>query len=112
MAKRVRITESLDIDVKSLMWCCNRCGKELISAKENYKKGCLVCARDPRDVHNPVIDGEYTWAPDPEWMRIVEFYCPTCQVMFENEYLPLGHQITHDIEIDVDAFKLKYGKEE
>ncbi len=32
------------------MWCCNRCGHELISARENYKKGCLVYIRkDPID---------------------------------------------------------------
>lgn len=112
MPKRVRMTESLDIDADSLMWCCNRCGTELISASENYKKGCLVYARNPQEVHNPVIQGEYTWSPDPKWINIVEFYCPNCQVMFENEYLPLGHPITHDIELDIEAFKVKYGKKE
>lgn len=111
MSKRVRITETLDIDIGSLMWCCNRCGNELISAKENYKKGCLVYARDPREVHDPVVQGEYSWSPDPEWIGIVEFYCPHCQVMFENEYLPLGHPITHDIELDLEALRKKYGEE-
>ena len=108
---RVRITESLDIDLDSLMWCCNRCGGEVISAKENYKKGCLVYARDPREIHNPIVEGEYSWSPDPEWMRIVEFYCPHCQVMFENEYLPLGHPVTNDIELDLEALQRKYAKE-
>jgi acetophenone carboxylase len=62
-------------------------------------------------VHNPVIEGEYTWSPDPKWINIVEFYCPKCQVMLENEYLPPGHPITNDIELDIEAFKAKYGKE-
>jgi len=109
MTERLRITESLDVDVQRLMWCCNRCGKDLISASENYKKGCLVYARDPREIHRPIIEGEYSWSPSPDWMRIVEFYCPHCQVMFEVEYLPPGHQITMDIELDVDSLREKFG---
>ena len=27
--------------------------------------------------------------------------------MIENEYLPLGHPITHDIEIDIDQLRTK-----
>lgn len=111
MADRVRITESLDIDLARLMWCCNRCSEDLISAKENYKKGCLIYARDPREIHNPVVKGEYSWSPDPEWIRIVEFYCPNCQTLLENEYLPPGHPITHDIDLDLKALQKKHGKE-
>jgi len=106
MADKVRITEYLDIDLEKELWCCNRCGRELISARENYKKGCLVYERDPRTIHQPLVeDSEYNFAPDPEWCRIVEFYCPGCGVMVENEYLPPGHPITHDIELDIDALK-------
>jgi acetophenone carboxylase len=108
MPVKIRITEYLDIDLERLMWCCNRCGKDLIAAKENYKKGCLVYNKDPRKVHNPIINGEYTFSPNPEWIRIVEFYCPQCGVMIENEYLPPGHAITHDIELDLDALQKKY----
>jgi acetophenone carboxylase len=111
MSRKVKITESLDIDVERLIWCCNRCGADLISASESYKKGCLVRARDPREVHNPIVDGEYGWSPDHAVMRIVEFYCPACQIMFENEYLPLGHPITRDIELDLKALQKKYLKE-
>ena len=112
MPVKVRITEYLDIDVERLMWCCNRCGADLIAARGNYKKGCLVYDRDPREVHNPVISGEYTFSPDPGWIRIAEFYCPHCGVMIENEYLPPGHPITHDIELDLDALRKKYLKKE
>ena len=78
MATKRQITEYLDIDLETEMWCCHRCGKELISARENYKRGCLVYERDPRTIYQPVIDGPYTFSPDPEWARIVEFYCPGC----------------------------------
>ena len=108
MGKKHQITEYLDIDLEKETWCCNRCGQELISARENYKKGCLVYERDPREIHRPIVEGDYTFAPDPAWCRIVEFYCPGCGVMVENEYLPPGHPLTHDIELDIDKLKKKY----
>lgn len=100
-----QMTEYLGIDVDSETWQCLRCGHGLGSARRNYKEGCLVAERDPREVHPPVVDGEYTFAPDPNWCRIVEFYCPGCATMIEVEYLPPGHPLTHDIEIDIDALK-------
>lgn len=102
---KVRITEYLDIDLAREYWCCNRCGNELYSARDSYKKGCLIQQKDPRSLYPPVIDEVFTFAPDPEWIRIVEFYCPKCGTMIENEFLPPGHPITHDIELDIDALK-------
>lgn len=98
---RVRVTESLLVDTGDESWRCRECETELIGVDENYKKGCLVAERDPTEVHDPVVDEEYTFAPDPEWCRIIEFYCPSCGLMIENEYLPPGHPITKDIDIDV-----------
>ena len=77
----------------------------LIDAEENYKKGCLVYSKDPREVHNPVFEGEYNFAPDPNWVRIIEFYCPGCGVQIETEYLPLGHPVTKDISLDLVSLK-------
>lgn len=102
------ITEYLDLDLERECWLCNRCGYEL-GAHSNYKEGCLVNERDPREIHRPGIEGPYTFAPDPEWCRIIEFYCPGCGTMLEVEYLPPGHPITHDIELDIDAIKKKHG---
>jgi len=103
-----QITENLDIELVEEMWCCHHCGVKLISAKENYKKGCLVYERDPRTIYQPIIEGQYSFSPNPEWCRIIEFYCPQCGVMIENEMLPPGHPITHDIELDIDVLKAKY----
>jgi len=103
--ERIRFTEYLDLDLDDERWHCNRCGRELTSAREDYKRGCLVHERDPREVHPPLIEGEYTFSPDPAWVRIVEFYCPGCGVQIETEYLPPGHPLTHDIEVDVDRLK-------
>lgn len=103
--ERIRMTENLDLDVQTEMWYCNRCGQELISARENYKKGCLIHQRDPREIHPPILDADYTFSPDPTWIRIVEFYCPNCGTQIETEYLPPGHPITHDIELDIDSLQ-------
>jgi acetone carboxylase, gamma subunit len=106
----LQITEYLDIDLAGERWRCNRCGADLGDARESYKKGCLIHDRDPREIHFPIGPSkEFNFAPDPKWMRIVEFYCPGCGVMVENEYLPPGHPLTWDIQLDVDKLKKKYG---
>lgn len=105
MADRIRFTEYLDLDVKTEMWHCHSCDHALIGARESYKHGCLVAERDPREIHAPVLEGEYSFSPDPDWSRIVEFYCPNCGRQIETEYLPPGHPITHDIELDVNSLQ-------
>lgn len=105
MGVRRQITEYLDIDLELEQWVCRRCERELGDARRSYKEGCLVWARDPREVHRPVVEGPYSFAPDAEWCRVLEFICPGCATLVEVEYLPPGHPITHDIEIDIDALK-------
>ncbi|MDI3328834.1 MAG: acetone carboxylase subunit gamma [Alicyclobacillaceae bacterium] len=103
-----RITEYLDLDLENEVWCCNRCGHVLASAPENYKTGLLVYERDPREIHRPLLNEEeyaYTFAPDPNWCRLLEYYCPGCGTLVETEYLVPGHPITHDIELDLEWFK-------
>lgn len=112
VSARIRVTEYLDLDLDNEQWICNRCGHKLGPASDNYKKGCLLYDRDPREIHSPIVDGQYSFAPDPLWVRIVEFYCPGCGTQIETEYLPPGHPITRDIEINLDALKrrLKNGQ--
>lgn len=102
---RRRITESLDADLATDRWCCNRCGTDFADLGESYKHGCRVRVRDPRDIHDPMYEGEFTMAPDPDWCNIVEYYCPSCFVMIEVEYLPPGFPPVHDIELDLDALR-------
>jgi len=107
---KVRITEYLEIDLQSEQWCCQPCGHSLISANENYKKGCLVRERPLDEVHPPLVEeSAYSFCPDKDYCRLIEFYCPQCGVMIENEYLPPGHPITHDIELDIEALKKANG---
>ena len=110
---KVRITEYLEIDSESEKWFCERCGHALIGARENYKKGCLVAEIPLEEVHPPMLEGQaYSFCPDPAYTRLLEFYCPGCGVMIENEYLPPGHPITHDIQLDIDALKKRSRKKE
>ena len=112
---KVRVTEYLDIDLEKEMWCCNRCNAELISAREPYMKGCLVHERSGSEIYGPPIrvgkDQKVNYAPDPDFMRVLEFYCPKCGVMVETQYLPPGHPIPVDIELDIDRLREKYLKD-
>ena len=111
---KVAITEYLEIDLTSERWHCRRCSHDIGAARSNYKEGLLVYNRDPREVHHPILDDSYpfTYAPDPKWCRIIEFYCPSCGTLVENEYLPPGHPITHDIDLDIDKLKARHASGE
>ena len=99
----VRVTEYLLLDVAARTWVCERCGHLIGPADQDYKRGLLLHDRDPREIHPARLSGEHSFAPDPLWCRIVEYYCPGCATQVETEYLPPGHPLTRDIEIDVEA---------
>lgn len=109
---KLRITEYLDIDIAAERWQCNRCGHDLGPATANYKEGCLVAERELAEVHPPLVEWQaYSYTPNSQYCRLIEFYCPGCATMLENEYLPPGHPITHEIELDIAALKKKHGLE-
>lgn len=110
---KVPITEYLRIDLETERWECRVCGRNLASARDNYKKGLLVYDRDPREIHKPLLDPakyEYTFSPDPRWCALLEYYCPDCGTMMETEYTVPGHPPVHDIELDIDALKAQWRK--
>lgn len=106
---KVRITEYLDIDLLREKWRCHVCGHELSDAAGNYKHGCLVAEVPMESAHPPLSDSTFSFTPDPEFCRLLEFYCPSCGTTLENEYLPPGHPLTHDIELDIAALKSRHG---
>jgi acetone carboxylase gamma subunit len=111
-SSKVAITEYLEIDLDTERWHCRRCAHDIAPARGNYKEGLLVANRNPHEIHHPILDASYpfTYAPDPKWCRIIEFYCPGCGTLIENEYLPPGHPLTHDIELDIDKLKLRHAQ--
>jgi len=63
------------------------------------------------DIHPPLIEEQaFSFMPDSDYCRLIEFYCPSCGTMIENEYLPPGHPLTHEIELDIDALKVRHIK--
>ena len=110
MAKK-RVTESLDIDLDSEMWCCHSCGAEIHSAREPYFKGSLVYERPASEIYGDAFqlskEVSISYNPNPDYMRIVEFYCPGCGALFSVQYLPPGHPVPVDIQLDIDKLKEK-----
>jgi acetone carboxylase, gamma subunit len=105
----IQMTEYLAIDLATERWVCYRCGHSLCSAHECYKKGCLVRARDPREIHFPLGPSkDFNFSFDPEWIALIEFYCPQCATLMETEYLPPGHPLTWDMQIDIKALRRKH----
>jgi acetone carboxylase gamma subunit len=108
---RIPMTEYLTIDLDTERWECRVCSQDLGNARGNYKEGTLVYDRDPREIHQSIIDPEkyeYTFAPDPNYCRILEFYCPSCGTQMETEYVPPGHPPTVDMMWDIDALRKQW----
>ncbi|MGH8517806.1 MAG: acetone carboxylase subunit gamma [Panacagrimonas sp.] len=109
---KIAMTEYLQIDLDKERWMCRVCDHDVGPARGNYKEGLLVHARDPREIHKPILDPsyEFTFAPDPNWVKIVEYYCPSCGTQMEVEYLTPGHPPVYDMEFDIDALKAQWAK--
>lgn len=108
---RIPMTEYLVIDLDTELWLCRVCQHEFGDARGNYKEGTLVYDRDPREIHQPIIDPdryEFTFSPDPSYCRILEYYCPGCGTQIETEYIPPGHPPTVDMVIDVAALRKQW----
>lgn len=108
---KIPMTEYLAIDLETEKWLCRRCDHVIGSARKNYKEGLLVHDRDPQEIHRPILNPdhyEFTYAPDPKWVRILEYYCPNCGGMVETEYTPPGHPPVYDMEFDIDALKAQW----
>ena len=105
---KLDMTEALAIDLDAETWNCRRCGHGIGPAGRSYKEGLLVYARDPREIHASIIDAEkyaQTFAPQPEWVRILEYYCPHCALLVEAEYLPPGHPPVRDMTFDLNGLR-------
>ncbi len=108
---KIPMTEYLRIDLETEKWECRVCDHVIAPAEGNYKEGLLVHNRDPREIHPPVIDPDkyrFTFSPDPDWVRILEFCCPSCGTQVETEYAIPGHPPLWDMQVDVAALKAQW----
>ena len=108
----MRITETVEIDLNKEMWCCSRCNAEIHTAREPYLKGCLVYERPAEEIYGPSFPirggaDAISYAADPDFMRVIEFYCPHCGAMITVQYLPPGHPVVPDIQLDIDKLKAR-----
>lgn len=108
---RVPASECLDIDLETEQWVCNRCDHQIGSARENFKFGCLVYERNPDEIYAPVFptESEFTLTTKEGYGVFLEFYCPSCGTMIENECLPPGYPPTWDVQLDIDALRARFG---
>jgi len=107
MIGTLHVGDNLDIDLDRELWVCGKCGHDIGPARDNVKRGLLVAERDPAEIHRPLIEGDFTFSPDPRWIRILEFYCPGCGLQVETEYLPPGHPITNTTQFDLERIKAR-----
>lgn len=107
MSEILHVGDNLDLHLEQERWLCGKCGQDLGDAHADVKHGLLVAERDPSEIHRPLIEAPYTFSPNPEWIRILEFYCPGCGLQIETEYLPPGHPITHTTELDLARIKAR-----
>ncbi len=112
---KVRVTESLDIDLDSEKWYCHSCGQMMNSAREPFIKGTLVYEKATNEIYGDPIklseDTTISYAPDPDFMRVIEFYCPGCGALISIQYLPAGHPVPVEIQLDIDHLKARHAKE-
>ena len=111
----VQITEYLRINLDRASSGSVVAARLVLATPADYKCGLFVYDRDPREIHRPLLDParyERTYSPDPSWCRILEYYCPKCGTMMETEYLPPGHPPVRDIELDIDALRARWLKDD
>ncbi len=77
----MRIHEYLEIVEKDgeMVIRCLKCGYIFGSAKENYKKGCLLREREFKEVMNPM----FCLSKEGAFERLQEFICPGCGILLE-----------------------------
>jgi len=78
------------------------CGHDYGDYRRNWKMQAAILVRDTdvllREIY-PTTD-----LPDPEWMELREFICPSCGVIHEVEACAPGYPVLHEFEPDLDAF--------
>lgn len=78
------------------------CGHEFGNYKKNWKLQANISVRNTKKALRELYPNNDI--PNPEWMEIREFLCPTCGTLHEVEACAPGYPIIHDFEPDLEAF--------
>ena len=78
------------------------CGQEFGDYRQNWKLAANVRVRDTAESLEPIYPGPRK--PDPRWMEIREFLCPSCATLLEVEATPPGWPVIFDFLPDLEGF--------
>jgi len=79
------------------------CGFEFGDYRKNWKEKARVYIRDTMDKFLEIFPEFMT--PDPDWVEIREYYCPSCFTLLEVEALPPGYPPIFEFLPDLDALE-------
>jgi acetone carboxylase gamma subunit len=83
-------------------WVRCECGHTVCRARENWRLHVLISVRDTPESLEEIYPG--VRAPDPQYMELREYYCPSCATQLEVDAVTPAYPIVHEFEPDVDAF--------
>lgn len=78
------------------------CGHDFCSPDRNWKMEALIYVREDAEALAEIYPKMA--APDPEWMELREFYCPSCARQLETEALPPRYPVVHEFLPDIEGF--------
>jgi acetone carboxylase gamma subunit len=78
------------------------CGRDFGDYRKNWKLKALIFVRNTRSSLREIYPNSDI--PDPRWMEIREFICPSCGILHEVEACAPGYPILHEFEPDIEAF--------
>lgn len=78
------------------------CGHDFGDYRRNWKLSASVLVRDTDDLLREIYPTSDL--PDPEWMELREFLCPSCGQIHEVEACAPGYPVLHEFEPDLEGF--------
>jgi acetone carboxylase gamma subunit len=78
------------------------CGHDFGHYRKNWKLAANIHVRDTKKALREIYPNSDI--PDPQWMEIREFLCPSCGTLHEVEACAPGYPILHDFEPDLEGF--------
>lgn len=111
LQERVGWTDPILLPVGDHLFICQsgdervtrcECGHCFGDYRGNWKLGASVIVRDSEEALREIYPNSDI--PDPAWMEIREFICPSCGTIHDVEAAAPGYPIVHDFEPDLEAF--------
>jgi acetone carboxylase gamma subunit len=78
------------------------CGHSFGDYRRNWKLQAAIRVRDTEETLREIYPNSDI--PDPDWMEIREFICPSCGTLHEVEAAAPGYPVVHDFEPDLEGF--------